>query len=81
MAKLPGKPFERKLIQGYLHEPVEQAVSPAGADAIAITHGAGGDCESPLLVALADAFAAAGMRCDTICRFESNGRAPRLHKR
>jgi uncharacterized protein len=60
MVKLAGKRFERELIQGFLHEPVGRAVSPAGADAIAITHGAGENCESPLLVALADAFAAAG---------------------
>jgi uncharacterized protein len=56
MAKLPGKRFERELIQGFLHEPT----APATGDAIAITHGAGGNCESPLLVALADAFAAIG---------------------
>src|SRR5258707_1208865 len=56
MAKLPGKRFERELIQGFLHEPMATATE----DALAITHGAGGNCESPLLVALADAFAAMG---------------------
>ncbi len=79
MAKLPGKRFERELIQGFLHQPVKQAVSPAAADAIAITHGAGGNCESPLLVALADAFAAAGwhvLRYDLPFRIQRKSPTP-----
>ncbi|HLW77166.1 MAG TPA: alpha/beta family hydrolase [Bryobacteraceae bacterium] len=44
------------MIRGVLHQPA------ASIDAaIAITHGASGNCNAPLLVALADAFADAGM--------------------
>ena len=56
------KRFERELIRGWLHEPKQ-----ATGDGIVLTHGAGGDCESPLLKALAGAFAEAGyvgLRCD-----------------
>jgi uncharacterized protein len=77
MVKLPGKRFERELIQGFLHEPAEHAVSPARA--IAITHGAGGNCESSLLVALADAFAATGwhvLRYDLPFRIQRKSPTP-----
>ncbi len=50
------KRFERERIKGWLHEPA--AVSTG--DAIAITYGAGSNCEAPLLKALADAFSAIG---------------------
>ena len=43
-------------IHGFLHQPDR----PAG-DAIALTHGAGSNCQAPLLVRLADTFAGAGM--------------------
>ena len=49
-------------VRGFLHRPVE----PAG-DGLVLTHGAGGNCQSPLLAALAEAFAGAGfvvLRCD-----------------
>ncbi|HJT69837.1 MAG TPA: alpha/beta family hydrolase [Terriglobales bacterium] len=49
-------------VRGYLHRPD----SPSG-DALALTHGAGGNAQSGLLVAIAEAFAAAGiavLRCD-----------------
>jgi predicted alpha/beta-hydrolase family hydrolase len=52
---LPSKHFERELVRGFLHEPA----SPT-ADALAITHGAGSNCEAPLLRALAEEFCAAG---------------------
>jgi len=42
-------------VKGWLHEPV----SPNGR-AIGITHGAGSNCEAPLLRALAESFSAAG---------------------
>jgi uncharacterized protein len=57
-------------------EPVEVAGDPsvrgvlhpgAGADGLVLTHGAGGNREAPLLVAVAQAFAARGvsvLRCD-----------------
>ena len=48
-------------VRGYLH--------PASADAdfLILTHGAGANCQSPLLIALAEAFSASGLtvlRCD-----------------
>jgi predicted alpha/beta-hydrolase family hydrolase len=49
-------------VRGWLHLPAEQA--KAG---IVLTHGAGGDCESPLLITLCDVFAEKGvaaLRCD-----------------
>ena len=49
-------------VRGFLHRPA----GPSG-DALVLTHGAGSDCNAPLLVALAEAFAEAGvsvLRCD-----------------
>jgi predicted alpha/beta-hydrolase family hydrolase len=49
-------------VRGFLHRPV----SPGG-DALVLTHSAGGNCQAPLLVAVAEAFAEIGMtvlRCD-----------------
>jgi predicted alpha/beta-hydrolase family hydrolase len=49
-------------VRGFLHEPTQ----PNG-DALVLTHGAGANCQSKLLIALADAFAGAGylvLRCD-----------------
>lgn len=49
-------------VRGRLHRPS----SPNG-DSLVLTHGAGGNCNAPLLVALADKFCAAGflvLRCD-----------------
>ncbi len=49
-------------VRGFLHRPA----SPAGAGLV-LTHGAGSDCNAPLLVALGTAFAARGLtvlRCD-----------------
>jgi uncharacterized protein len=49
-------------VQGFLH------LSPnLGGDCLVLTHGAGTNCESPLLVALADAFCTSELtvlRCD-----------------
>ncbi len=50
-------------LYGYLH----RATTAAVRDFIVLTHGAGGNCNAPLLVALADKFAAAGLntlRCN-----------------
>ncbi|HEY4364750.1 MAG TPA: alpha/beta fold hydrolase [Bryobacteraceae bacterium] len=49
------KYFESVLVKGWLHQ-------PAGAPkaAMALFHGAGTGCESPLMVAVAEAFCAAG---------------------
>jgi predicted alpha/beta-hydrolase family hydrolase len=48
-------------VRGFLHR------AESSADALVLTHGAGSDCNAPLLVALADTFAGVGcsvLRCD-----------------
>lgn len=62
MAKGEVTPFQKQDVRGYLHRPGRN-----GDGGIVLTHGAGGNCDGPLLVALADAFCEAGMavlRCD-----------------
>lgn len=49
-------------VRGYLHD-----CSVSNPDCLILTHGAGANCNSPLLTGLADAFCAAGvtvLRCD-----------------
>jgi len=49
-------------VRGFLHR-----ATPSSSDALVLTHGASGNSNSPLLVALADAFASSGLnvlRCD-----------------
>jgi predicted alpha/beta-hydrolase family hydrolase len=49
-------------VRGFLHTP-----SAPDGDGLVLTHSAGGNCQAPLLVAVADAFCAAGLtvlRCD-----------------
>jgi uncharacterized protein len=49
-------------VRGFLHQP-----DVSGGNCMVLTHGAGSNCNAPLLVALADAFCAAGvtvLRCD-----------------
>lgn len=49
-------------VRGYLHSPADST-----GDCLILTHGAGSNCDAFLLVALADAFCAAGLtvlRCD-----------------
>ena len=49
-------------VRGWIHNPHD----PKG-DALVLTHGAGGNCTAPLLVALAEAFSGQGytvLRCD-----------------
>src|SRR5258708_7323815 len=49
-------------VRGFLHLPAN-----ASADALVLTHGAGANCQSKLLTALANSFAEAGftvLRCD-----------------
>jgi predicted alpha/beta-hydrolase family hydrolase len=68
-----GEPFDDitlgpPAVRGFLH----RASVPSG-DAFVLTHGAGGNCRVPLLVALAGAFANAGitaLRCDLPYRQE-----------
>jgi predicted alpha/beta-hydrolase family hydrolase len=53
---------ENVSVRGFLH-----TAPNSGADALVLTHGAGSNCSSPLLVALADEFSASGvsvLRCD-----------------
>lgn len=55
-------PFAADAVRGFLHRADRDAT-----DGLVLTHGAGGNCAAPLLVATADAFAAAGvmvLRCD-----------------
>src|SRR5580692_4513969 len=54
--------FEEGGVRGFLHRPAE-----AGGPGLVLTHGAGGNCRMPLLVAAAETFAEAGvtvLRCD-----------------
>ena len=54
----PGQPP----VRGFLHAPAD-----AGGEGLVLTHGAGGNCRTVLLVAVARGFAAAGfhvLRCD-----------------
>lgn len=49
-------------VAGFLHRPAD-----ACGDALVLTHGAGANCQAPLLLSLAEAFAARGvtvLRCD-----------------
>src|SRR5205085_5264650 len=49
-------------VRGFLHHPAQ-----AGGAGLVLTHGAGGNCNAPLLLALAEAFAEQGLivlRCD-----------------
>jgi predicted alpha/beta-hydrolase family hydrolase len=50
------KQFEGKLFQGWLHQPEAHEQAPA----LAITHGAGSNCQSPFLRAVAESFCAGG---------------------
>ncbi|MGB9071297.1 MAG: alpha/beta family hydrolase [Terriglobales bacterium] len=55
-------------VRGFLHSPAN-----ANGEALILTHGAGSDCNAPLLVALAEAFAVPGytvLRCDLPFRQE-----------
>lgn len=57
-----SKLFERELVRGFLHEPEH----PNGSGLV-ITHGAGANCDTVLLRAVAEAFAQSGvttLRCD-----------------
>src|SRR5271169_5504212 len=50
------------VVRGFLHRPNGDAIA-----ALVLTHGAGSNCRVPLLVAIAEAFAAGGiavLRCD-----------------
>jgi len=62
-------------VRGFLHRPE----SPSG-DGLIITHGAGGNAQMPVLIALAEAFAGAGfvvLRCDLPFRQQRSFGPPR----
>jgi hypothetical protein len=55
-------PFEKPGVRGFLHRPQQ-----ADGRGLVLTHGAGGNCNAPLLIAAAKAFGEAGfwvLRCD-----------------
>jgi uncharacterized protein len=61
-------------VRGFLHSPA----NPNG-DALILTHGAGSDCTSPLLVAIGETFAGHGyvvLRCDLPFRQERRAGPP-----
>ena len=68
----------RTPVRGYLHIPANASDAD---DGFVLTHGAGADCRSPLLVALATAFCESGLtvlRCDLLFRqLRSHGPPPR----
>jgi predicted alpha/beta-hydrolase family hydrolase len=53
--------IDERGVRGFLH------ASDDGEDGLVLTHGAGANCRSPLLVALADAFCEAGL---TVLRYD-----------
>jgi len=57
--------------RGFLHRPIVSS-----GDCIVLTHGAGGNCNTPLLIALADEFCAAGL---TVLRYDLPFRQMRPH--
>jgi uncharacterized protein len=67
-------PFEAEGVRGRLHE------AGGAGDGMVITHGAGGNCNAPLLVAVADVFQHAGvtvLRCDLPFRQQRPSGPPR----
>ena len=58
-------------VRGFLH-----AASEPDGDGLVLTHSAGGNCQAPLLFAVADAFAATGT---TVLRCDLPFRQARLH--
>jgi hypothetical protein len=64
-------------VRGFLHAPVQ-----ANGDALILTHGAGSDCNAPLLVALSETFADNGylvLRCDLPFRQQKRSGPPFGH--
>jgi len=67
-------PLEREGVRGFLHTPNESA-----GRGMVLTHGAGSDCTSPLLVTIANAFCSAGLmvlRCDLAFRQQRRSGPP-----
>jgi uncharacterized protein len=78
--------LENPPVRGFLHRPDLAAHRASGARrapsemtaraGLALTHGAGSNCSAPLLLAIADAFCAAGL---TVLRFDLPFRQRRAH--
>lgn len=67
-------PFETEGVQGYLHR------ADGAGDGMVLTHGAGGNCNAPLLLVVAAAFQASGvtvLRCDLPFRQQRPSGPPR----
>ncbi len=67
-------PFTETGVSGFLHRP------DAAERGLILTHGAGSNCEAPLLIAAATAFDAAGfcvLRCDLAFRQQQRSGPPR----
>ncbi len=78
MAEPPSQQFQdsarEPAVRGYLHSPA----TPNG-DALILTHGAGSNCNAPLLVALSETFCGQGyliLRCDLPFRQERRSGPP-----
>ncbi|MEO8100820.1 MAG: alpha/beta family hydrolase [Acidobacteriota bacterium] len=67
----PPTRLEQAGVAGFLHSPAGGPIA-----ALAITHGAGSNCQTPLLLALAEAFADAGY---TVLRYDLPFRQARPH--
>jgi uncharacterized protein len=70
---LQARPFEAPGVRGFLHEQAK------AKDGLVLTHGAGGNCNAPLLIEVAKAFHAAGLsvlRCDLPFRQERKSGPP-----
>ena len=63
-------------VRGFLHRPSASPKDAIGGDAFVLTHGAGSNCQAPLLVAVANKFAAAGY---TVLRYDLPYRQKRPH--
>jgi uncharacterized protein len=71
---MSATPFAEGGVRGFLHRPER-----ANGDGLVLTHGAGGNCEAALLVAVAQSFADAGvavLRCDLPFRQKRRFGAP-----
>ena len=71
---MSGRPFGEGGVRGFLHTP-----GTPGGDGLVLTHGSGGNCEAPLLVAVGRAFEDAGiavLRCDLPFRQKRRYGAP-----
>jgi predicted alpha/beta-hydrolase family hydrolase len=64
-------PFAEGSVRGFLHRP-----EGAARQGLVLTHGAGGNCRAPLLVAAAEAFSAAGL---AVLRYDLPFRQRRPH--